>query len=122
MENLNQRENHLFYCENYINIRKFLERGETAKNTSFLEKYPADEIITNIGETELSPLMVKNQEKRCCLDVAGCLTIEEINTFEHRSLTNGVSINVGTTVIWHFMWFSNRLYQHKPETGRLFYY
>jgi hypothetical protein len=40
------------YCvRNCINIRKYLERSRNCKRISFLEKYPADEIITNIGET-----------------------------------------------------------------------
>jgi hypothetical protein len=46
----------------------------------------------------------------------GCLTIEEINTFEHRSLSKMVFlINVGTTVIWQFMWFSNLIINTSPK-------
>jgi hypothetical protein len=51
MENLKQGVAPLTYCvRNCINIRS-LWKGSNQKITSFLEKYPADEIITNIGET-----------------------------------------------------------------------
>jgi hypothetical protein len=45
-------------------------------------------------------------------------TIEEINTFEHRSPTNGVShkCNDGHMALCGL---ATELYQHKPETGRV---
>jgi metal-dependent amidase/aminoacylase/carboxypeptidase family protein len=54
---------------------------------------------------------------RCELDA---LPIHEINTFEHRSLTNGVSHKCGHDGhMAIFMWFSNKLDRHRPETGKV---
>jgi metal-dependent amidase/aminoacylase/carboxypeptidase family protein len=63
---------------------------------SFLEKQAPDEIITEIGGAGIAlSTNLKKREKvlfRCELDA---LPIEEINSFEHRSLINGVSHKCG---------------------------
>jgi metal-dependent amidase/aminoacylase/carboxypeptidase family protein len=88
MENLKQRRTACSAKELH-KYRKFLERVETAKSLLFWKNIH-DEIITNIGETGI--IAIYNGEEnnlfRCELDA---LPIHEINTFEHRSLTNGVS-------------------------------
>jgi hypothetical protein len=72
MENLKQGVAPLIVLRNCINIRKYLERkSEPQKITSFLEKYPADEIITNIGETGIIAIYNgETREKQSCLDVS----------------------------------------------------
>jgi amidohydrolase len=125
MENLNQRGEQLVLLRK--ELHKYPEVSgkevETAKKiTSFLEKYPADEIITNIGETGI--IAIYNGEKpgktvlfRCELDA---LPIEEINTFEHRSLINGVSHKCGHDGHMAILCgLAAELYHHKPETGRV---
>jgi amidohydrolase len=96
---------------------------ETAKRImSFLKKYPADEVITNLGKTGI--VAIYNGKKpgktvmfRCELDA---LPIEEINTFEHRSLTNGVSHKCGHDGHMAILCgLATELYQHKPETGKV---
>ena len=64
---------------------------------SFLEKHTPDELITGIGTTGV--VAIYNGKKagktvlfRCELDA---LPIEETNTFEHRSISNGVSHKCG---------------------------
>jgi metal-dependent amidase/aminoacylase/carboxypeptidase family protein len=54
--------------------------------------------------------------KQSCLDARA---IHEINTFEHRSLTNGVSHKCGHDG-QYFMWLAIEL--HQSQTGELFYY
>ncbi|MEZ7497796.1 amidohydrolase [Flavobacterium sp. Arc3] len=125
MENLNPR------LERLVLLRKELHKYpevsgkevETAKRiTSFLENYPPDEIITNIGTTGV--IAIYNGEKpgktvlfRCELDA---LPIEEINTFEHRSLSDGVSHKCGHDGHMAILCgLATQLHQHKPETGRV---
>jgi amidohydrolase len=125
MENLNQR------LEPLVLLRKELHKypevsgkeAETAKKIiSFLEKYPADEIITEIGKTGIAAIY--NGEKpgktvlfRCELDA---LPIEEINTFEHRSLNHGVSHKCGHDGHMAILGgLAAQLCQNKPETGRV---
>lgn len=100
MENLNQR------MESLIQLRKELHQhpevsGKELKTSkriiAFLEKYAPDEIIREIGETGVVAIYKGKQAGktvlfRCELDA---LPIEEINTFDHRSLTNGVSHKCG---------------------------
>jgi amidohydrolase len=98
------------------------EVGTAKRVTSFLEKYPADEIITNIGETGI--IAIYNGEKpgktilfRCELDA---LPIHEINTFEHRSLTNGVSHKCGHDGHMAILCgLAIELHRSKPKTGRV---
>jgi amidohydrolase len=64
---------------------------------TFLEKYAPDEIITNVGSNGIIAIYKghqsgKNVLFRCELDA---LPIQEINTFDHRSVNNGVSHKCG---------------------------
>lgn len=125
MENLNQR------IEPLVLLRKELHRYpevsgkemETAKRiTSFLENYPADEVITTIGKTGVIAIYEGEQPGktvlfRCELDA---LPIEEINTFEHRSLSHGVSHKCGHDGHMAILCgLATQLYEHKPKTGRV---
>jgi amidohydrolase len=125
MENPKQR------IESLVVLRKELHKYpeisgkevETAKKIlSFLKKYPADEIISNIGETGI--IAIYNGKKlgktvlfRCELDA---LAIEEINSFEHRSLNQGVSHKCGHDGHMSILCgLAAELYQNKPEAGRV---
>jgi amidohydrolase len=125
MENLNQR------IESLVLLRKELHKYpeisgkevETAKRiTSFLENYPADEIITEIGITGILAIYKgakpgKTILFRCELDA---LPIEEINTFEHRSLSHGVSHKCGHDGHMAILCgLAAKLSEQKPETGRV---
>jgi amidohydrolase len=123
MENLNHR------IEELILLRKELHRNpevsgkelETPKRiVAFLEKNAADEIITGVGGTGiLAVYKAKKAGKtvlfRCELDA---LPIEEINTFEHRSVTNGVSHKCGHDGHMAILCgLASELSQNRPETG-----
>jgi amidohydrolase len=123
MENLNQR------MEALILLRKELHKNpevsgkewETSKRIiTFLEKQAPDEIITEIGGAGIIAIYKgkktgKTVLFRCELDA---LPIEEINTFEHRSLTNGVSHKCGHDGHMAILCgLATELYQHRPETG-----
>lgn len=123
MENLHQR------TEALIRLRKELHKNpevsgkevETAKRiVAFLEKYAPDEIITDIGETGIVAVYKGRQAGktvlfRCELDA---LPIEEINTFEHRSLTNGVSHKCGHDGHMAILCgLATELSQNRPQTG-----
>ncbi|SDW57459.1 amidohydrolase [Flavobacterium degerlachei] len=123
MENLQQR------IESLIQLRKELHQHpevsgkelETSKKIiAFLEKYAPDEIITEIGETGIVAIYKGKQTGktvlfRCELDA---LPIEEINTFDHRSLTNGVSHKCGHDGHMAILCgLAMELSQNRPETG-----
>ncbi|MDG2431702.1 MAG: amidohydrolase, partial [Flavobacterium sp.] len=90
MENLNQR------IATLTLLRKELHQYpevsgkeiETAKRIiSFLENYPPDELITNIGTTGIVAIYNGKEAGktilfRCELDA---LPIDEVNTFEYKS-------------------------------------
>jgi metal-dependent amidase/aminoacylase/carboxypeptidase family protein len=98
MENRNQRLASYAIAKGITQISKFQERNKYSKRIiSFLENYPPDEIISNIWDNwNSSHLQRKERRKtvlfRCELDA---LPIDEINTFEHRSVNNGVSHKCG---------------------------
>ena len=123
MENLNQR------IETLILLRKELHKHpelsgkefETAKRIlSFLENYPPDEIISEVGTTGIVAIYKgrkpgKTVLFRCELDA---LPIDEINTFEHRSVTNGVSHKCGHDGHMAILCgLASELSQNRPETG-----
>lgn len=94
---------------------------ETAKKiVAFLEKHAPDEIVTGVGETGIVAIYKGRQSGktllfRCELDA---LPIEEINTFEHRSLTNGVSHKCGHDGHMAILCgLATELSQNRPETG-----
>lgn len=123
MENLNQS------IETLVLLRKELHKNpelsgkefKTAKRIiTFLENYSPDEIIQDVGTTGI--LAIYKGEKpgktvlfRCELDA---LPIEEINTFEHRSVINGVSHKCGHDGHMAILCgLAIELYQNKPKTG-----
>jgi len=123
MENLQQR------LESLVLLRKELHKNpevsgkevETAKRiVAFLERYAPDEIITEIGKTGIAAIYKGKQAGktvlfRCELDA---LPIGEINTFEHRSLTDGVSHKCGHDGhIAILCGLASELSQNRPETG-----
>lgn len=87
---------------------------------SFLEKYPPDEILTEIGKTGI--LATYNGEKpgktvlfRCELDA---LPIEETNTFEYQSKTKGISHKCGHDGHMAILCgLAQQLYLNKPKKG-----
>jgi len=100
MENLNQRE------ETLILLRKELHKNpelsgkefETAKRIiTFLKQYSPDEIITEVGTTGIVAIYNGQKPGKTVLfrSELDALPIEETNTFEHKSVTNGVSHKCG---------------------------
>jgi amidohydrolase len=123
MENLYQR------TEALILLRKELHKNpevsgkelQTAKRiVAFLKKQNPDEIITEIGGSGIVAIYKAKQVGktvlfRCELDA---LPIEEINTFEHRSLINGVSHKCGHDGHMAILCgLAAELSQNRPETG-----
>lgn len=123
MENLNQR------IETLVLLRKVLHQNpelsgkefKTAERIiTFLEIYPPDEIIPQVGTTGI--LAIYKGEKpgktvlfRCELDA---LPIEEINTFDYKSVTNGVSHKCGHDGHMAILCgLATELYHNKPQTG-----
>ncbi|TDE05699.1 amidohydrolase [Flavobacterium sandaracinum] len=97
------------------------EEIHTAKRVlSFLENYPPDEVITEIGKTGLIAIYKgkktgKTVLFRCELDA---LPIEETNVFGHRSLNNGVSHKCGHDGHMAILCgLAAELYHNKPESG-----
>lgn len=123
MENLNQRIKILTQLRKQLHQHPEVsgKEVETAKRiTSFLENYPPDEIITEIGETGIVAIYRGKQAGktvlfRCELDA---LPIEEINTFEHRSVINGVSHKCGHDGHMAILCgLATVLHHNRPETG-----
>lgn len=125
MENLQQR------MESLVLLRKELHQHpevsgkelETAKRiVAFLQKHAPDEIITEIGGAGIAAIYKAKQAGktvlfRCELDA---LPIEEINTFEHRSITNGVSHKCGHDGHMAILCgLATELSQNRPETGKV---
>ena len=99
------------------------EEIKTAKRVlSFLENYPPDEVITEIGKTGVAAIYKgKKTGKtilfRCELDA---LPIEEINIFEHRSLSKGVSHKCGHDGhIAILCGLAIELHQKRPVSGNV---
>lgn len=99
------------------------EEIQTAKRVlSFLENYPPDEVITEIGKTGVAAIYKgKKTGKtilfRCELDA---LPIEEINIFEHRSLSKGVSHKCGHDGhIAILCGLAIELHQKRPVSGNV---
>lgn len=123
MENLNQS------IETLVLLRKELHKNpelsgkefKTAKRIiTFLKNYSPDEIITEVGKTGI--IAIYKGEKpgktvlfRCELDA---LPIEEINTFGHRSITNGISHKCGHDGHMVILCgLATQLRQNKPKFG-----
>lgn len=100
-----------------------LDEKETAKRIiSFLENYPPDEIKTEVGETGILAIYKgakpgKTVLFRCELDA---LPIEEINTFEHKSIIEGVSHKCGHDGHMAILCgLATQLHLQRPETGNV---
>ncbi|MCW2118828.1 amidohydrolase [Flavobacterium sp. 7A] len=98
------------------------EHNTANRICSFLEKYPPDELITEVGETGI--LAIYNGSKpgktvvfRAELDA---LPIQEINNFEHQSIYEGVSHKCGhdghMTILCGL---AMQLHAARPETGKV---
>lgn len=114
-----------------VSFRKELHRNpeiscqefETAKRVkNFLQKCNPDEIIENLGKTGIAAIYKgKNPGKtvllRCELDA---LPIQEINSFEHKSVNEGVSHKCGhdghTTILCGV---AKMLMHNQPENGNV---
>jgi len=124
-------ENFDLHIEPLIKLRKELHQHpelsgkefETAKRIlSFLENYSPDAIITKVGTTGI--MAIYNGKKlgktilfRCELDA---LPIEETNTFEHRSVMNGVSHKCGHDGHMAILCgLATALHQNKPKYGTI---
>lgn len=123
MENLNQRIATLTLLRKELHKHPEISGKEvqTAKRiTSFLENYPPDEMKTGVGTTGI--LAIYSGKKpgktvlfRCELDA---LPIEEINTFEHGSINNGVSHKCGHDGHMAILCgLAMELHDRRPETG-----
>jgi amidohydrolase len=123
MENLNQR------IATLTLLRKELHQYpevsgkeiETAKRiVSFLENYPPDELITNIGTTGIVAIYNGNKAGksilfRCELDA---LPIDEVNTFEYKSVNQGVSNKCGHDGHMAILCgLAMELHENRPKTG-----
>ena len=125
MENLNQRITTLTLLRKELHKNPEVSGNEvhTAKRiTSFLENYPPDEIVTEVGTTGILAIykgktVGKTVLFRCELDA---LPIAEINTFEHRSLVNGVSHKCGHDGHMAILCgLAMELHYKRPETGTI---
>jgi amidohydrolase len=125
MEKFNQRNETLLLLRKELHQNPELsgKEFETAKRiTAFLEKYAPDEIITKVGTTGIIAIYngIKPGKTVLFRSELDALPIEEINTFEHRSLINCVSHKCGhdghTTILCGF---AMELYKNRPKTGRV---
>ena len=123
MENLNQRIATLTLLRKELHKNPEVSGKEvqTAKRIiSFLENYPPDEMITEVGTTGILAIykgktVGKTVLFRCELDA---LPIDEINTFDHRSLVNGVSHKCGHDGHMAILCgLATELHFKRPETG-----
>jgi amidohydrolase len=125
MEKFNQRN------ETFIQLRKELHQNpelsgkefETAKRiTAFLKKQSPDEIITKVATTGIIAIYNGTKPGKTILfrSELDALPIEEINTFEHRSLINGVSHKCGHDGHMAILCgLAMELYRNRPKTGRV---
>lgn len=125
MENRNQRVAAVTLLRKELHQYPEVSGNEinTAKRIiSFLENYPPDEIISNIGTTGILAIYKGKAEGktilfRCELDA---LPIDEINTFDHRSVNNGVSHKCGHDGHMAILCgLATELHLQRPETGRV---
>jgi len=123
MENSDQ------HLESVIQLRKELHKypevsgkefNTAQRIVSFLEKYSPDEIITEVGNTGVIAVYKglkpgKTVLFRCELDA---LPIEEINTFDYRSINDGVSHKCGHDGHMAILCgLAMELHHKRPESG-----
>lgn len=123
MENLNHRRATL------VSLRKELHQNpevsgkeiETAKRiNSFLANYPPDEVISEIGKTGVIAIYKGKKTGKTVVFRAelDALPIEEINTFDHQSLTKGVSHKCGHDGHMAILCgLAMELHDNRPESG-----
>jgi amidohydrolase len=100
-----------------------LNEFNTAKRiSSFLENYPPDELITEVGETGILAIYNGQSKGKTVVFRAelDALPIEEINTFEHKSVYEGVSHKCGhdghMTILCGL---ATLLHKNRPDTGKV---
>ena len=123
MENLNQR------IATLTLLRKELHQYpevsgkeiETAKRIiSFLENYPPDELITNIGTTGIVAIYNGKKAGKTILfrSELDALPIDEVNTFEYKSVNQGVSHKCGHDGHMAILCgLAMKLHEKRPDTG-----
>ncbi|WP_418263164.1 amidohydrolase [Flavobacterium faecale] len=125
MENLNLNTNEL------ITLRKDLHKHpEVALNEfntvkricSFLENHPPDELITKVGETGILAIyngLEKGKTVVFRAELDG-LPIEEINTFEHKSIYEGTSHKCGHDGHMAILCgLATQLHANRPKSGKV---
>jgi amidohydrolase len=125
MENLNQSDPSLMLLRKELHTNPELsgKEFETAKRIlAFLKKNSPDEIITEVGITGIIAIYKGHKPGktvlfRCELDA---LPIEEINTFEHKSVTKGISHKCGHDGHMAILCgLASQLSKNRPETGNV---
>ena len=95
---------------------------ETAKRiVRFLQQYQPDEIIEGLGGTGVAAIFNGKKEGPSILFRAelDALSIEEVNTFEHRSQIEGVSHKCGHDGhMTCLLGLAKKLGQERPDKGR----
>ncbi|MBC5842569.1 amidohydrolase [Flavobacterium sp. F-380] len=123
MENLNQSLASLTLLRK--ELHKYPEVSGKEINTakriiSFLENYSPDELITNIGTTGVLAIYHGKEAGKTILFRAelDALPIDEINTFDHRSVNKGVSHKCGHDGHMAILCgLAMELHTNRPETG-----
>lgn len=123
MENLNQR------IATLTLLRKELHQYpevsgkeiETAKRIiSFLENYPPNELITNIGTTGIVAIYNGRKAGKTILfrSELDALPIDEVNTFKYKSVNQGVSHKCGHDGHMAILCgLAMKLHEKRPDTG-----
>lgn len=96
------------------------EKNTAQRIISFLENYPPDEIITEVGEHGILALYkAKVAGKKLLFRTElDALPIEEINTFAHRSTIDGVSHKCGHDGHMAIMCgLAMKLHHKRPDSG-----
>lgn len=125
MENLNLNIAELIALRK--DLHKHPEVALKEKNTaqricSFLENYPPDELITEVGETGILAIYNGSTPGKTVVFRAelDALPIQEINTFEHKSIYEGVSHKCGhdghMTILCGL---ATQLHAKRPQTGKV---
>ncbi|WP_366183566.1 amidohydrolase [Flavobacterium ovatum] len=100
-----------------------LNENNTAQRIcSFLEKYPPDELITEVGETGILAIYNGKAKGKTVVFRAELdgLPITEINTFDHKSIFEGVSHKCGHDGHMAILCgLASQLHANRPETGKV---
>ena len=85
---------------------------------SFLENYPPDELISAIGKTGIEAIYKGSKVGKTVVfrSELDALPIEEINTFEHKSITKGISHKCGHDGHMSILCgLATQLHKNRPE-------